>query len=89
MRARAARVRLWLESVPCSPVSDAELAGRVREFTAPGFRSFDALHVVSAEASGADVLCTCDDGLLAAAKRHVSEMRVRVMNPVELVREVL
>jgi len=43
-----------------------------------GFHGFDALHLACAEAAGADVFVTCDDRLLATAKRCVASMRIRV-----------
>ena len=86
---RAAKVRLWLEALPLLNAPDVPLADRTRELTARGFKSFDALHVASAELLGADVLCTCDDRLLAAARRHASALKVRVAPPIDFVQEVL
>jgi hypothetical protein len=86
---RAAKVRLWLEALPPLNVPDAPLGGRTGELTALGFKSFDALHIASAELLGADAFCTCDDRLLAAARRHASALPVRVVGPIDLVREIL
>jgi hypothetical protein len=87
--ARAARVREWLGRAPVSPIPEATLAARTAELMGMGFRNFDALHVASAELSGADVFSSCDDRLLATAARHVASLRVRVLGPVELVAEIL
>lgn len=86
---RAAKVRLWLEALPATEILDAALADRTKELMAFGFKNFDALHLASAEALSADLLCTCDDRFLAAASRHASRLKVRVLNPIDLVREVL
>jgi predicted nucleic acid-binding protein len=86
---RAAKVRLWLEALPLRDVPPAPLADRTKELIALGLKNFDALHVASAEALGADALSTCDDRFLAAARRHASLLKVRVVNPVDLAREIL
>src|SRR6516164_3932079 len=69
---RAAKVRLWLEELPKLDAPAAVLAGRTKELIGLGFKSFDALHVASAEAVTAEAFCTCDDRLLAAARRHAA-----------------
>jgi hypothetical protein len=46
-------------------------------------------HAASAEAAGADALATCDDRLIAAARRAGSLIRVRVAGVLELAAEVL
>ena len=85
---RAARVARWLGPPP--PISDAiGLEERTATLMAAGFGNFDALHVASAEAAGADVLATCDDRLHATARRFGTGLRVRVAGVVELATEVL
>lgn len=86
---RAAKVRLWLEELPQLDVPEASLAERTGQLIGLGFKNFDALHVASAEALGAETLSTCDDRFLAAARRHASILRVRVVNPIDLSREIL
>ena len=54
-----------------------------------GFKNFDAFHLASAEAGRVEVFATCDDRLLAAATRQSANLKVRVVNPVNLAREVL
>jgi hypothetical protein len=54
-----------------------------------GFKSFDALHVASAELLGADAIATCDDRFIAAGRRHSAILKVRVVNPLDLAREIL
>lgn len=46
-----------------------------------GFKQFDALHIACAESGGADVLLTTDDRMLRLAKRHSTQLQVRVENP--------
>jgi len=70
-------------------VADSSLADRTKELIALGFKNFDALHTASAELLGATALCTCDDRFLAAARRHASILKVRVVNPIDLAREIL
>jgi predicted nucleic acid-binding protein len=71
-----------------APPTDA-LEKRTKELMGLGFKNFDALHVASAEEFGAEALCTCDDRFLATAKRQVPALKLRVLNPIELAREVL
>src|SRR5438477_9384557 len=78
---RAAKVRLWLEGLSLLDAPAARLGERIKELISLGFKNFDALHVASAELLHADVLCTCDDRFLAAARRHAGILRIRVMNP--------
>ena len=85
---RAERVRAWLaERKLDEPAADLE--ARTAELMAAGFRNFDALHLACAEAARADIFVTCDDRLLAAARRSESGIRVRVAEPTPVVREVL
>jgi predicted nucleic acid-binding protein len=52
-----------------------------------GIKPLDALHIALAETGNADYFCTCDDRLLRNAKL-VEDLMVRVVNPVDLVREI-
>jgi|GEM_PF-303523 len=85
---RAARVRRWLGAQ--QPFSDtATLVARASDIMKLGVKNFDALHVASAEAVGADALATCDDRFLAAARRAGDLISVRVLGVLELAAEVL
>lgn len=86
---RAARVRQWLQLTSVAPLPVAALAARTAELMKLGFRNLDALHVASAELAGADVFSSCDDRLLAVAARNASQLRIRVLGPIELSTEVL
>jgi predicted nucleic acid-binding protein len=60
---------------------------RGEELEKRGFRAFDALHLASAESSGADFFCTCDDRVLKKAGKQ-KDLRVRVVSPLQLAEEV-
>jgi predicted nucleic acid-binding protein len=60
---------------------------RGQELEKRGFRAFDALHLASAEASGADFFCTCDDRVLKKAGKQ-KDLCVRVVSPLQLAEEV-
>ena len=53
-----------------------------------GFKPLDALHIACAESSGVDVLLTTDDRMLSLAKRHRTQLRVRVENPHRWLQEI-
>jgi predicted nucleic acid-binding protein len=85
---RAERVRAWLAGRPLVE-PEKSLEARTAELMASGFRGFDALHLACAEAAGADIFVTCDDRLLAVARRSASVLRVRVAELTDVAREVL
>lgn len=85
---RAAKVRRWLNGLPLPDLPDAALKARIEELIVMGFKNFDAFHLTCAELGSAEVLCTCDDRFLATAARHAATLKVRVVSPVELAREV-
>lgn len=85
---RAERVRAWLAERPLEEPEE-NLEARTAELMANGLRGFDALHLACAEAAGVDVFVTCDDRLLAAARRRGGLIRVRVAELTDVVREVL
>ena len=60
---------------------------RADELVAAGLRPLDALHLASAEAAGADFLCTCDDQLLRRGQ-SLAAAPLRVVSPVELTTEL-
>lgn len=60
---------------------------RARKFDALGIKPLDALHLASAEEAQADYFCTCDGRLLKRA-RAISGLRMRVVSPVELIKEL-
>ncbi|MEW6716414.1 MAG: PIN domain-containing protein [Chloroflexota bacterium] len=60
---------------------------RAIDFMSFGIKPLDALHIALAESGKADYFCTCDDKLLQNAKR-VKDLSAKVINPVDLVREI-
>lgn len=60
---------------------------RAINLTAFGIKSLDALHLALAETGKADYFCTCDDRLLHNSKK-VTDLTVKVINPVDLVQEI-
>ncbi len=89
VRARAERVQAWLDGLPLPELRGEVLEARVAALLGIGFAGFDALHVASAEAVGAEVLVTCDDRLLRASQRVANELRVRILDPLQLFSEVM
>ena len=66
---------------------DENVVRQARHLHGLGFHAFDALHLACAQTAGADVFLTTDDQLLACAQRNADALRLRVLNPVEWVRE--
>ena len=86
---RAARVRSWLEDGPLLELPETEIAVRIEELIALGFKNFDSFHLATAELANCDTFCTTDDRLLAAARRHPTSVKVRVLDPIDLAREIM
>jgi predicted nucleic acid-binding protein len=59
--------------------------GRILESL--GFKPNDALHVAAAEQGQAEVLVTCDDGLLKTVQRHADILQVKVMSILRFIAE--
>ncbi len=57
-----------------------------RELASIGMRPLDAFHVASAERAGCECFVTCDDKLLKAAPLASGKVRVRLIDPLEMVR---
>lgn len=66
---------------------DGRIVRRAKGLEAVGYGAFDALHLSSAEAGEANVLLTTDDRFIKKAARRIGSPRVRVVNPVEWLRE--
>ncbi len=84
---RKAFVEAILETATEFVSLDAAVRQRGNDLEKRGFRAFDALHLASAEAAGADFFCTCDDRVLKKAARQ-KDLRVRVVGPLELAEEI-
>jgi predicted nucleic acid-binding protein len=64
-----------------------EIAARANELSRLGIKSYDALHIASAESAGADVFLTTDRRLINAARRL--NVTMLVQNPLIWITEVL
>jgi predicted nucleic acid-binding protein len=62
---------------------------RTKDLQKEGFQVFDALHLACAESAKADVFLSTDDRLLKLAKRVSKRLKVRVMNPLTWVEEMI
>ena len=71
------------ERVELSPKVDH----RAAESLALGFGRMDAYHLASAEIGNCDRLATTDDQFLKQAAKHAGQLRVKVVNPVQLIAE--
>jgi predicted nucleic acid-binding protein len=81
-------VATWLNHVPIVSIDDAMLSRRTGELITRGLKSFDALHVASAEAC-ADILVTVDERFRKKATGLNPPLQVRVVSPIVLAQEVL
>jgi predicted nucleic acid-binding protein len=68
------------------PVGDNE-RDRAAILHALGFQGYDAWHIACAEAAGAAVFLTTDDQLLRRAKRLGHKLHVRIVDPVNWLKE--
>ena len=89
IRERASRVSQWLTKQDAAQLDMEALEKRSVELMRLGFKNFDALHIAAAEQVSVDVFATCDDRLLAAAKKNFEQIRVRVMSVLQLAQELL
>ena len=62
---------------------------RANELEKLGFVGFDAVHLACAESGNADVFLSTDDRLLKRAKRLSKKIRVKVMNPLDWLQEMI
>jgi len=85
---RREAVALWLSEDAAVAPDETDLAVRIAELTAKGFKSFDAFHLASAELAGADAFLIVDLQILRLASRVAGELHVRVTDPVHFVEEV-
>lgn len=64
-----------------------EVKIRSAELSGSGLKPLDSLHVALAESIKVDFFCTCDDRLIKASK-HMSDLQVKVVSPIELIQEI-
>jgi predicted nucleic acid-binding protein len=80
---RKAEIRKILTLAETSISLDSEITARAEFLTTLGFRSFDALHVATAEQANAKCFLTTDDKLLKLAAKNEESIKISVMNPVQ------
>jgi predicted nucleic acid-binding protein len=68
-------------------ITEHEIA-RAVELEQLGFAGFDALHLACAERGDIHLFLTTDDKLLKRANRLATQLRVRVVNPLQWLQEV-
>lgn len=64
-------------------------AQRANDLQKEGFRVFDSLHIACAEGAKVDVFLSTDDRLLKLAKRMSKRLKIRVVNPLVWVEEMI
>lgn len=62
---------------------------RARELEKLGFSGFDAVHLACAESGKADIFLSTDDRLLKSAKRYAKKIHVKVVNPLDWLKEMI
>jgi predicted nucleic acid-binding protein len=85
---RRARVFLQLPAEADVLELSSEIFARGKTLESYGFKAADAVHVAAAEALDADVFLSCDDRLCRLAKRRRNELKVKVANPLEWLKEI-
>jgi hypothetical protein len=86
---RANWVREWLNRQTALVPPDEPVAQRTAELMQLGFKNFDAFQLASAELTGANLFVSCDDRLVAAARRNADRLRVEVKDLLSFTAEVL
>jgi len=85
---RKARVQLLLPDEKAILTLTQPVFERAASLGPLGFKPADALHVAAAETLRADVLLSCDDRLCRAARRRRGALKVRVVNPLDWLKEI-
>jgi len=84
-----ARLRRIVEFIGLSVEIGEKELDRATELQKLGFVGFDAVHLACAENGKADVFLTTDDRLLKLAKRLAKRLRVKVVNPLDWMKEMI
>jgi predicted nucleic acid-binding protein len=87
--ARRSALLVLLELSQETQALDDDTLARAEFHGAAGLRVIDALHVALAERAGCEVFLTTDDDIRRKVERLAETSRIRVLNPVEWVSEVL
>ena len=86
---KLSRARLLSGFIKQSVEVNATEVKRSKELRGAGFMEFDSLHLACAESAKADVFLSTDDRLLKLAKRLSKRLKIRVMNPLAWVEEMI
>jgi predicted nucleic acid-binding protein len=85
---RRRRVRLLMPAKDAILTLTEPVLARATYLERLGIKKADALHVAAAEALDAAVLLSCDDRLCRLALRQSGMIKVRVVNPLDLMKEI-
>jgi predicted nucleic acid-binding protein len=80
---RVRRVKSLLALVKARAAMTGEVSSRASALEEAGLRGLDALHVASAEATGAELLVTTDHRMIRRVDRAGLGLRVRLVTPPE------
>lgn len=69
--------------------AEPALIFRAKEIQKMGIKSYDALHVASAEIGNADVFLSTDDNLLKILSRNSNAVNIKTDNPLSWIKEIL
>ncbi|MBM4351751.1 MAG: type II toxin-antitoxin system VapC family toxin [Deltaproteobacteria bacterium] len=86
---RKCKVKILIDMKQKFITVNDDIENRPKELEKLGFKSFDALHIVCAEKSEADILLTTDDNFLSKASQNRNMLKVRVENPLKWLMEVI
>jgi predicted nucleic acid-binding protein len=85
---RRARVLLLLPDDNATLQLTPEVFARAAIVQTLGFKAADAVHVAAAESLEVDALLSCDDRMCRLAKRRRTQLKVRVANPLDWLKEI-
>ena len=78
---RRLATRLWLDAATDVVAAGSDVLTRARALALLGFTALDALHLACAEHAEARWFATTDDRLLARARTHAADLRIKVLTP--------
>ena len=64
-----------------------EILKRTMEIEEMSFTTYDAMHIACAEVARVDIFLSTDKGLINKAKKHKSNLRVTIDNPLSWIQE--
>ncbi len=82
-------IRIILSKAKCYISLNEDILKRGYEIQKIGVKSYDALHIASAEYGKATIFLTTDDKLLKIARNNLEKIHTKVQNPLNWILEVL